>query len=138
MSPEEKSVFKIDERLIDWRKAMYGLGYGLRRFHLQEDAFHPDEQKQLLRKNNVPWFHDISVALTHSQSIKSRSTANYGRSIDAKNFERYLRFLTTGKTSLSQIELKPAFASSEKNRKNMKFLPQESSRIVFNKEKATE
>lgn len=96
MSAEEKSEFRIDNRLIDWAHATQGFCYGIRRFYAKEDIVSPDTgYKQLLSKNLTGYFHDLRVASAENPSLMEKDTQVYFNSIlSRERFQNYaqLRF----------------------------------------------
>ena len=64
MSPEEKKEFRFDMQEINWRKALAGYCFGIRRFYFKEDCLmFEDKFEQILAQNQYEWFHDFTVVL---------------------------------------------------------------------------
>lgn len=63
MSPEDKLVFPIDVRRINWSECFQLFAYGIRRFFIKEDIVGPQMRyEQLINKNQLEFAHDLKTA----------------------------------------------------------------------------
>lgn len=72
MSAEEKALFPIDVRNINWSHMHKLFSYGIRRFYIKEDIV-PLENTyyQMLSKNQIELFHDVRTAVKVKGVFKS-------------------------------------------------------------------
>jgi hypothetical protein len=64
MSSEERALFPIDVRNINWNHMHKLFSYGIRRFYIKEDIVPLDNTyHQLLCKNQIELLHDVRTAM---------------------------------------------------------------------------
>ena len=78
MSPEEKEEFACDSHRINWKHALVGFSYGIRRYFMKEDCLAPtDGYRQLIAKNQIPWLNDIRYASAYQPALTDKNLSVY-------------------------------------------------------------
>ena len=92
LTNEEKVTLNCDVRKIDWKIMSGRFSYGIQRYFFKEDALPPETNYvQLLVKNQLTVFNDISFAASMNNFVANKDTSVYFPTIcSSEKFKLYV------------------------------------------------